>query len=43
MKEVMRVKDWFCLEVVRLFRVVIQCWEIDECTELDDDGVFLVV
>jgi len=43
MKEAMRAKDRPRLEAVRLLRAAIQRREIDERTELDDDGVLSVV
>ena len=42
MKEAMRAKDRPRLEAVRLLRAAIQRREIDERTELDDDGVLSV-
>ena len=43
MKEAMRAKDRPRLEAIRLLRAAIQRREIDERTELDDDGVLSVV
>ena len=43
MKEAMRAKDRPRLEAVRLLRAAIQRREIDERSELDDDGVLSVV
>ena len=43
MKEAMRAKDRPRLEAVRLLRAAIQRREIDERTELDNDGVLSVV
>ena len=43
MKEAMRAKDRPRLEAIRLLRADIQRREIDERTELDDDGVLSVV
>ena len=43
MKEAMRANDQPGLDTVRLLRAAIQRREIDERTELDDDGVLSVV
>ena len=43
MKEAMRAKDRRRLEAERLLRAAIQRREIDERTELDDDGVLSVI
>ena len=43
MKEAMRSKDRPRLEAIRLLRAAIQRREIDERTELDDDGVLSVI
>ncbi len=43
MKDAMRAKDSVTLESIRMLRAAIQRKELDDKTELDDDGVLLVI